>query len=104
MNKSTITREQLTEELKRRISVTERYPDLETAQIDAIICKMALAAMNSDPVAYTDAEELESLEGVDGHSYAHLWPNAYGFGKDIPLYTVPQIMLSPVGQEPLEWN
>lgn len=26
------------------------------------------------------------------------------FGKDIPLYTVPQIMLSPVGQEPLEWN
>lgn len=52
MTKSTITREQLIGELKRRISVTERYPDLETAQIDAIICKMALAAMDSEPVAW----------------------------------------------------
>ncbi|MCH8361659.1 DUF551 domain-containing protein [Klebsiella pneumoniae] len=47
---STLTRAELTEELNRRISVTEKYPDLETAQIDAIICKMALAAMDSEPV------------------------------------------------------
>lgn len=49
---STLTRAELTEELNRRISVTEKYPDLETAQIDAIICKLALAALESEPVAY----------------------------------------------------
>ncbi len=49
---STLTRAELTEELNRRISVTEKYPDLETAQIDAIICKLALAALDSEPVAY----------------------------------------------------
>lgn len=63
----------------------------------SVMARMLLSvALNSDPVAYTDAEELESLEGVDGHSYAHLWPNSYGFGKDIALYTVPQMMPLPV--------
>nr|WP_230847442.1 hypothetical protein [Pluralibacter gergoviae] len=66
MTKSTITREQLTEELKRRISVTERYPDLETAQIDAIICKMALAAMDSEPVEMP-------LDYLQGHKDALEW-------------------------------
>lgn len=59
----------------------------------SVMARMLLSvALSSDPVAYTDAEELESLEGVDGHSYAHLWPNSYGFGKDIALYTVPQML------------
>lgn len=63
----------------------------------SVMARMLLSVvLNSDPVAYTDAEELESLEGVDGHSYAHLWPNSYGFGKDIALYTVPQMMPLPV--------
>lgn len=63
----------------------------------SVMARMLLSvALNSDPVAYTDAEELESLEGVDGHSYAHLLPNSYGFGKDIALYTVPQMMPLPV--------
>lgn len=70
MTKSTITREQLTEELKRRILVTERYPDLETAQIDAIICKMAMAAMDSEPVAECEKLATENfrtaMEGI-GH-------------------------------------
>ena len=48
---STLTRAELTEEINRRISVTEKYPGLETAQIDAIICKLALAAMDCEPVA-----------------------------------------------------
>lgn len=63
----------------------------------SVMARMLLSvALNSDPVAYTDTEELESLEGVEGHSYAHLWPNAHGFGKDIPLFTVPPMTLPPV--------
>lgn len=52
MTNNQLTREHLIKELKRRISVTENYPDLETARIDAIICKMALAAMDGKPVAW----------------------------------------------------
>lgn len=70
MTKSTITREQLTEELKRRISVTERYPDLETAQIDAIICKMALTAMDSEPVAYADPQSFDNFKSNGGKNAA----------------------------------
>lgn len=51
MTKSTITREQLIEKLKHRIAVTGKYPHLEEAQIDSQIFKIALAAMDSEPVA-----------------------------------------------------
>ncbi len=50
MTKSTITREQLIEKLKHRIAVTEKYPHLEEAQIDSQIFKIALAAMDNEPV------------------------------------------------------
>lgn len=61
---SKLTREQLIEELKRRILVTENYPDLEAAQIDAIICKIALAAMDSEPVAFTSLWALETKNQI----------------------------------------
>lgn len=67
---SKLTKEELIEELNRRISVTEKYPDLETAQIDAIICKMALAAIDSEPVAWTDEEELRDANaGACGYLF-----------------------------------
>nr|WP_287637965.1 DUF551 domain-containing protein [Klebsiella sp.] len=47
---SKFTREQLIEKLKHRIAVTEKYPHLEEAQIDSQIFKIALAAMDSEPV------------------------------------------------------
>lgn len=50
MTKSTITREQLIEKIKHRIAVTEKYPHLEEAQIDSQIFKIALAAMDNEPV------------------------------------------------------
>lgn len=97
----TLANETMDVERLREIAEEDKGSDVKFES--SVMARMLLSvALNSDPVAYTDAEELESLEGVDGHSYAHLWPNAYGFGKDIPLYTVPQIMLPPVGQEPLE--
>lgn len=47
---SKFTREQLIEKLKHRIAITEKYPHLEEAQIDSQIFKIALAAMDSEPV------------------------------------------------------
>lgn len=61
MTNSTITREQLIENLKHRIAVTEKYPHLEEAQIDSQIFKIALAAMDSEPVAYTDEQITQAM-------------------------------------------
>ncbi|ATX89051.1 hypothetical protein ACSPON_001962 [Klebsiella aerogenes] len=44
-----LTREQLIEKLKHRISVTEKYPEVEEAQLEAIIYKLALAVIVSAP-------------------------------------------------------
>lgn len=46
------TKEQLIEELERRIDVTTHYPDLEVAQLDAAILKIALASLEAEAVAY----------------------------------------------------
>lgn len=62
MTNSTITREQLIEKLKHRIAVTEKYPHLEEAQIDSQIFKIVLAAMDSEPVAWTDEQELRDVD------------------------------------------
>ncbi|EML6242748.1 hypothetical protein ACWCLK_001307 [Klebsiella pneumoniae] len=62
MTKSTITREQLIEKIKHRIAVTEKYPHLEEARIDSQIFKISLAAMDSEPVALTDEQELRDVD------------------------------------------
>lgn len=91
----TLANETMDVERLREIAEEDNGSDVKFEY--SVMARMLLSvALNSDPVAYTDAEELESLEGVDGHSYAHLWPNSYGFGKDIALYTVPQMMPLPV--------
>lgn len=41
----------------------------------------------SQPIAYTDCEELESMQGPDGDTYANLWTIPHGFGQDIALYS-----------------
>lgn len=95
-----------TMEVDRLREIAEEDKGSDVTFESSVMARMLLSvALNSDPVAYTDAEELESLEGVDGHSYAHLWPNAHGFGKDIALYTVPQMTPPPVDipEIPYSW-
>ncbi|MGX5010929.1 DUF551 domain-containing protein [Enterobacter asburiae] len=46
------TKEQLIEKLQHRISVAAKYPDLEEAQLDAAIFKIALASLEAEPVCY----------------------------------------------------
>ncbi|WP_039024870.1 DUF551 domain-containing protein [Enterobacter roggenkampii] len=44
------TKEQLIEKLQRRVAVTANYPDVEEAQLDAAIFKIALASLEAEPV------------------------------------------------------
>ncbi|EOV3269251.1 DUF551 domain-containing protein [Cronobacter dublinensis] len=46
----TFTKEQLIEKLQRRIAVAANYPDLEEAQFDAAILKIALASLEAEAV------------------------------------------------------
>ncbi|HHN5631663.1 DUF551 domain-containing protein [Enterobacter hormaechei] len=51
----TLTKEQLRKKLEHRITVAAKYPDVEEAQLDADIFKLALSAlagMEAEPVAY----------------------------------------------------
>ncbi|WIF61381.1 hypothetical protein QN095_17550 [Enterobacter cloacae] len=45
------TKEQLIEKLQHRIAVAAKYPDLEEAQFDAAILKIALASLEAEAVA-----------------------------------------------------
>lgn len=74
---SKFTREQLIEKLKHRIAITEKYPHLEEAQIDSQIFKIALAAMDSEPVA-----EVVSIYGD---------PEAFGEREIRPLVGIQQM-------------
>ncbi len=44
------TKEQLIEKLQHRVAVTANYPDVEEAQLDAAIFKIALASIEAEPV------------------------------------------------------
>lgn len=47
-----LTKEQLIEEVKRKIAVAERHPDSDVARIEAEIFKIALASMDAEPAGY----------------------------------------------------
>ncbi|WP_392421344.1 DUF551 domain-containing protein [Edwardsiella piscicida] len=47
---TTITKEQLIKLLQHRISVAAKYPDIEEAQIDATVFKIALASVEATPI------------------------------------------------------
>ncbi|WP_460299956.1 hypothetical protein [Klebsiella pneumoniae] len=84
MTNNQLTRGQLIQKLKHRIAVTEKYPHLEEAQIDSQIFKIALAAMDSEPVAYTDERNLGYIDR--GRETAYLWGKQNSEAGDVPLY------------------
>jgi len=59
------TKEQLIERLKHRISVAEKYPDLEEAQYDEAIFKIALAAIDGKYPAIPDGWKLVPIEPTE---------------------------------------
>ncbi|WP_260682484.1 hypothetical protein [Klebsiella oxytoca] len=92
MTNSTITREQLIEKLKHGIAVTEKYPHLEEAQIDSQIFKIALAAMDSEPVMFCSEETLAAAR--DGEHLLRTLSSPSGECV-IPLYRHAQQTVVP---------
>lgn len=76
------TKEQLIERLRHGIAVAAKYPDLEQAQLDAAIFKIALASLEAEPVHQVFDEsggwfDIENgdvvLEGDDGNQIRTLY-------------------------------
>ena len=74
-----LSREQLIEELERRIAVITQYPGVEEAKLDAQIFKFALAAMAAEaqkPVADIYAELYRLREDIKGPDGFDTWKDA----------------------------
>ncbi|WP_233630050.1 hypothetical protein [Citrobacter braakii] len=54
------------------------------------LARIALASLEAEPVGYTDEEELRSADND-----IWMWKIPHGFGKDIPLYTLPPAPVVP---------
>ncbi|HHN9821498.1 TPA: hypothetical protein ACP7SH_000873 [Escherichia coli] len=97
------TKEQLIEELERRLAVTTHYPDFEEAQLDAQIFKIALealtAGMEQEPVAW--AHRLINKRNGVVHPWVYGSAEACPSEWDIfnievmPLYTAPPAQVVP---------
>lgn len=77
------TKEQLIEKLQRRVAVTANYPDVEEAQLDAAIFKIALASLEAEPVCVIDQSNLDYL---NAGSDADVWPVSRTEMGDVLLY------------------
>ncbi|HGG9150616.1 TPA: hypothetical protein ACJJYF_004219 [Enterobacter cloacae] len=87
------TKEQLIEKLQHRIAVAAKYPDLEEAQLDAVIFKIALASLEAEAVGEVVLGEYDDCGchpdakvvciAADGQAD---WGN---FKDGTPLYTAP---------------
>lgn len=77
------TKEQLIAKLQHRLTVAAKYPDVEEAELDAAIFKIALASLEAEPVGYFYADkpgdwyQLSDGDRVPSH-------------RRIPLYANPQ--------------
>lgn len=98
---STITREftkeQLIEKLQHRIAVAAKYPDLEEAQLDAAIFKIALSSLEAEPVAWDyewafciTCEGPQNFKRIIEREAPPEWAINEGQARNlIPLYAAP---------------
>lgn len=91
-----LTKEQLIEEVKRKIAVAERYPDLDVARIEAEIFKIALVVLTAEPVAWRLVDSPESSVTVtDNEKMAAIWKRN---GRNVqPLYSTAHGSADAVG-------
>ncbi len=101
MTKSAITRERL--EWLSQISCRDDIEDIGGDEIREL-ASMALAAMDSEPVAYTEKHEISNMHATG--LYLRAWPADRARntveGYTIPLYTTPQ-PISLVNSEPVAY-
>lgn len=83
-----LTKEQLFEKLQHRIAVAAKYPDLEEAQLDAEIFKIALASLEAEPVG-------EFYHEKQGGWYQISEGDKVSDNRRIPLYAAPVLPKQP---------
>lgn len=83
-----LTKEQLFEKLQHRIAVAAKYPDLEEAQLDAEIFKIALASLEAEPVG-------EFYHEKQGGWYQISEGDKVSDNRRIPLYAAPILPKQP---------
>lgn len=101
------TKEQLIEKLQHRIAVAAKYPDLEEAQLDAAIFKIALASLEAEPVGEVSEQRdglvMDGTVDLGGASTHRIIKGASKM-KRLPLgtkfYTTPP---APANAEPVAW-
>lgn len=84
----TFTKEQLIARINQVTAINNyrisRHPDADGLEMDNELFAIALASLEAEAVAYTDAEELRFH-----HATSDMWPVPLGQGMDLPLYTAP---------------
>lgn len=89
-------RQELVQACRDNIKYAADYPEVEVR-----MAHVALAALTAEPVAYTDAEELETLRKA---SFADMFTPHEAYKADplwMPLYTAPP---APVLRVPEGWK
>ncbi|HHP2609835.1 TPA: hypothetical protein ACR8QY_004291 [Enterobacter roggenkampii] len=97
------TKEQLIEKLQRRVAVTANYPDVEEAQLDAAIFKIALASLEAEAVAFRSKLQPPTAIGSERWDYTdHRQPDAFELENCVieRLYTAHP---APENAEPVAW-
>lgn len=102
MTKSTITKEWLQQTIAELESVRDEIPfGIDTnSELELAAFKIALAAMDSEPVAWTDEEELNFVNDM-----ACMWTKGMGI-NEVPLYrhAPPASEREQVRSEHAEWS
>ena len=99
----TFTKEQLIEKLQHRIAVTANYPDVEEAQLDSVIFKIALASLEAGVVAFRSKLKSPAAIGSERWEYTdHRQPDAFELENCFieRLFTAPP---APANAEPVAW-
>ncbi|EQB4319515.1 hypothetical protein ACYJ2I_004069 [Enterobacter hormaechei] len=74
-------------DFERLCEIAEEDKGSDVAFESSIMARMLIGvAMNSEPVAFTDSDELRFP-----HATSDMWPAPLGHGRDVPLYTVQQL-------------
>ncbi|WP_195805633.1 hypothetical protein [Citrobacter amalonaticus] len=86
------TKEQLIAKLHHRLTVAAKYPDVEEAELDAAIFKIALASLTAEPVLYAAEETLAYAKMGELHLTCLSEPMGDAV---IPLYSAPPAPVVP---------
>lgn len=93
-----LTKEQLIEEAKLKIAIAKCHPNSGVARVEGELFKIALTSLESEPVAWTDDEELRDIEKYGFGEIFQRPSDKYEASRCVtPLYRMPPVPVVPEG-------